>query len=302
MTHSAKCHDHYFCCFCQIEQNDSITALKNTLLSISLDGKSIHEIPYPPQSDDNIYFDFFTQNNELYAKSYREKGDTPYQFDYAQWKWKAIRHISNLIYEDTDYKVFYESYDIGGIDLANKEYLIEFKNRHSQTKYYYPLSETRIVRNNGSYYFINNHTIFCIDNPKQGRWCKDYLRYNFRRDKRISRRDNYVKTVYQTKGKWDDNGAPIYDTIFRNMWCVHNQLYFLTIIDNQCAVTTLIDGHLQKIMDLENIGIPFYGHNAPQGDNPASNGFLMQFQVDSTSFGLIDVVDERVVIHLIYFH
>ena len=111
MKWAAKYHGYYFCIF-QERQIYGYGRDKHRLLVISEDEKNVVEVKLPDDFINNSYGDIFIRHNTLYLRPYSYHNEqSGYYFDMKVWKWKPVRVIPNIIYDDDQYSIAY--IDIG---------------------------------------------------------------------------------------------------------------------------------------------------------------------------------------------
>lgn len=298
LTRLAKCRNCYFCCFQQDEVN--MPDLKrNHLLAISLDGKTVKSVPFPRAVDGDTYFDLFSRHDTLYARPYWEFRKPHFRFDFEQWKWDTIPFISNMIYENDDWQVIYD-------DMGEWGDWAWFQDKESGNQYLWSNANARIVRKEGNYYMLESGCLNLISNPTQSALCDDSLRPENRnilnntlqaaREGASFKSPQTVFCFRENEDEWDPWG-PSYDTTFRNMWLVNNQLYFWTQTKDHSFISTIENGRLKGIVDLPENYQTFVWSNSFRGNNQGDNQFQMQFSKDLQTCGIIDVVDSSVTIH-----
>ena len=105
MKWAAKYHGYYFCIF-QEQQIYGSGRDKHRLLVISEDEKNVVEVKLPDDFINNSYGDIFIRHNTLYLRPYSYHNEqSGYYFDMKVWKWKPVRVIPNIIYDDDQYSV-----------------------------------------------------------------------------------------------------------------------------------------------------------------------------------------------------
>lgn len=111
MKWAAKYHGYYFCIF-QERQIYGYGRDKHRLLVISEGEKNVVEVELPDDFINNSYGDIFIRHNTLYLRPYSYHNEqSGYYFDMKVWKWKPVRLIPNIIYDDDQYSIAY--IDIG---------------------------------------------------------------------------------------------------------------------------------------------------------------------------------------------
>ena len=111
MKWAAKYHGYYFCIF-QERQIYGYGRDKHRLLVISEGEKNVVEVELPDDFINNSYGDIFIRHNTLYLRPYSyHNQQSGYYFDMKVWKWKPVRVIPNIIYDDDQYSIAY--IDIG---------------------------------------------------------------------------------------------------------------------------------------------------------------------------------------------
>ncbi len=111
MKWAAKYHGYYFCIF-QERQIYGYGRDKHRLLVISEGEKNVVEVELPDDFINNSYGDIFIRHNTLYLRPYSYHNEqSGYYFDMKVWKWKPVRVIPNIIYDDDQYSIAY--IDIG---------------------------------------------------------------------------------------------------------------------------------------------------------------------------------------------
>lgn len=108
----AKYHGYYFCIF-QEQQiyGYGFRGDDHRLLVISEDEKNVVEVKLPDDFINNSYGDIFIRHNTLYLRPSYHNQQSGYYFDMKVWKWKPVRVIPNIIYDDDQYSIAY--IDIG---------------------------------------------------------------------------------------------------------------------------------------------------------------------------------------------
>lgn len=312
MQRSAKCRDYYFCCFRQNEHNfSSGRNEKNHLIAISLDGKTVKKVPMPNDFDNDYYFNLFSRNDTLYIKPYWELKQTHYRFNYDKWTWETTSLISDVIYEDADYQIVYKDFGEWGSYTW-------FVDKDSYNQYLFKGHSERIVSHHGSYYCLGQG-VQRWDDPTKGLLCVDTLKHNsekafggiayiqyteglnyYQNAKEYKSSIGDAEFVYRIQGRenYDDWWeSKIYDTIFKNMISLNDQLYFWTVIKDSTYITTIEDGKLIKVLYIPGDYRFFSWARVDRGSNIAPNKFVNRFKKDSWTSGLVDMVDSTISIH-----
>lgn len=304
---SAKCRDYYFCFYKQDEVNTFNPTSQYHLLAVSLDGKTVRKTPVPQDATGIFAPDIFCRDGELYVKPYWDEGYHSCRFDFEQWKWEKVSHIPDWIYEDADYKVFYKDFRTGEEYCTLSDY-VWFRNKHSGIQHVHFACGKRIVAIDHDYFSLRKEGIYRLENPNCGTLFGGSLRNEDRVKLKILGKHNISPSfeayfMLPSKYTWGTfTREVVYDTLISNMWVVNNQLYFWTTANNNTFVSTLANGKLCKITDIGEVGTPLIYADVFRGTNQGDNQFLMRFQQDDQSFGLIDVVDTNITIHYFVHH
>ena len=100
MKWAAKYHGYYFCIF--LDQNIfEGWNCKNRLLIISEDGEETVEVSLPEDFQGSTYGDLFVRHDTLYLRPYPyDDEQSGYYFEMNNWKWKSMKVVSDVIYDD----------------------------------------------------------------------------------------------------------------------------------------------------------------------------------------------------------
>ncbi len=137
MKWAAKYHGYYFCIFKE-QQLYGSGRDKHRLLVISEDEKNVVEVKLPDDFNNNSYGDIFVRHNTLYLRPSYHNEQSGYYFDMRVWKWKPVRVIPNIIYDDDQYSIAY-------IDIGEWGYYTWFIEKNVSNVYIQKNSMSSII-------------------------------------------------------------------------------------------------------------------------------------------------------------
>ncbi len=138
MKWAAKYHGYYFCIFKE-QQLYGFGRDKHRLFVISEDEKNVVEVELPDDFINNSYGDIFIRHNTLYLRPYSyHNQQSGYYFDMKVWKWKPVRVIPNIIYDDDQYSIAY-------IDIGEWGYYTWFIEKNVSNVYIQKNSMSSII-------------------------------------------------------------------------------------------------------------------------------------------------------------
>lgn len=240
------------------------------------------------------YLDFYVKNDTIILKPYRNK--QCYYLDKEEYTWKEKDETDDLIFEDDKYYVY--SLDFG--EWGGKTW---FKDKKSGIEYLIE-SKTPLVNKIDTCYYLSG--IVKINNPLDLAECKEDRKYeNFRDTKKCYSGYEGIKGFEVLYSKADTFKIDTFTFILPQpspvitSFVYQNKLFSIYIDEDSVAQIAQIENNaLNNIQDIGK-GFNFYkGYYSYRCKNTNGNNELLMFNSpDKQSFGLMDIVENKISIH-----
>ncbi len=316
MKWAAKYHGYYFCIF--LDQNIfEGWNWKNRLLIISEDGKETVEVSLPEDFQGSDYGDLFVRHDTLYLRPYPyDDEQSGYYFEMNNWKWKSMKVVSDVIYDDDQYTIAF--IDIG--EWGGYTWFME-----NSRQYLMPEKLSRIIKNDNTYYFIRGSKVDTLNSlDGKAKLCEKNITYEKAAanhwafleklwasgDLKVEPVPNFShftgrEATLEDYFCWNflayGDGSLVYDTLFSNAFLTNGNIFYLVNTKEKTYIAQIEDGKLLEKFDL---GHPyqFYRlHDYYRGKNVAPNQCFEQFEENNNSFGVLEIKDTLIHIrHIIH--
>lgn len=282
----------------------------NHFLRISTDFSKIEYLEYP-QKLSSPYDDLFVRHDTLFIHDYYGL-DHHYFFNENTLKWDSIPWLSDQLYEDDDYKVYY-------IDNGEFGDYSWFEDKHSGKQYLFPTNLERINRIGSSFYLTTAGSIRKLDNPAAGIPCDENIQYN----NGIHDKDLYSIAIQMNKGpnhdihrcndafqtileyRWAEQGwwdmASYKDNLFEGAFQFKGSLYTIVRDPQHSYIARLDNNRLTLVKDLTECYDLFQYSNCYRGKNSSESSFLKPFSRSNNEYGIIDIDGNQVhIVHIFH--
>jgi len=285
ITHALKYHDKFY--VLSSKSNPPLISRYpyKRWLHIFSNGKIEKTIKFP----DNLasfYLDFFVQNDSIILKP--DMKDDDYYLT-KKLKWKKIDKTYDFIFED-------EKYYVHSLDLGEWGGKTWFEDKKTGIKCLIELTTPLINKIDTTYYLTRGCTILKIENP---------LKLNIFTYENIRWREKYGEPIgfdtvyYDSSYDWfecsfTEKNWPYFVTSF----VYQNELFHIYDKNEEIFIVKIEDKnikYIQKIGDNFN----FYGSShSYRCKNLNGNNELLKFYTDDEQlFGLMEVIDNKILIH-----
>ncbi len=310
MRWAVKYHEYYFCIF-EEDLIYSVGAPKNRLLVISEDGNNIKEVDLPADFLYGDYGDIFVRNDKLFLKPYLPEKKRSYYFDMAEWEWVPIKMVSNIIYEDKQYRVAVK--EMG--EWGDYTWFIE-RSPICGNEYIMAENLSRIIKKDSTYYFIRGGKIDTLVSLKgkaqlckPGQKHKAVARRNYKYLYRLgssmdSLNTSPIPTLYHFFGIEDKNwwkSEKLYDTLCINAFLSNGNIYYLLNTENKTYIAQLKGGKMCEKFNFGHRYEFFRVYDNYRGKNFARNQCFEQFEENVNSYGVLEIKDSLIhICHIIH--
>ena len=252
-----------------------------------------------PTKMDAVYWDFFVKNDSIIIKQYM--GEPHFYLNTQNFTWEEIDKADDLIFEDEKFYVY--SLNFG--EWGGKTW---FKDKKTGTEYLIEATTPLINKIDTTYYLTNAFGILKIENPLKLNRCDD--------------EDVTYENIINSQKYYSWYGEPIgYDMIYADLDTIsfddnrfvfpkeinivssfvwQNELLHIYQTDTATYIAKIENNAItpiQKIVENLSFYNRYYSYRCR---NLNGNNELLKFNTkDKQSFGLIDIVDNK--IHLHYF-
>ena len=268
-------------------------------LYIFSNGEVERIVDVPPKMD-AVYWDFFVENDSIIIKQYMDKSH--FYFNTQNFTWKEIDKVDDLIFEDEKFYVY--SLDFG--EWGGKTW---FKDKKTGIEYLIEATTPLINKIDTTYFLTDKYRVLKIENPLELNKCEDDVTY-----------ENIV-----TSGKgYSWYGKSIgFDMIYADLDTIHsehlkkkftfilpheiniissfvwqNELLHIYQTDTATYIAKIGNNAIipiQKIADNLNFYNWYYTYRCR---NLNGNNKLLKYNTkDKKSFGLMDMVDNKIYLH-----
>lgn len=308
MKWAVKYHEYYFCIFedypIYCEWNP-----KNRLLVISENGMDIVEMSLPEDFQKEIHGDLFVRHDTLYLKpTHTDNKQMGYYFDIDTREWILVNDVSNIIYEDEQYKV--AVVDIG--EWGHYTWFIEKQSNQKNVEYIMPEMLSRIIKKDSAFYFIqgggvdtlislNGKAKLCDSNQTYEAAVKNKRNFLDALQGVIFCNIEFIPNLFHFIGRDEDSwGNVSYDTLCINAFLTDN-IYYLLNTDKKTFIAQYEDGKLQEKFDFGCRYQFFRVHDCFRGTNLAPNQCFKQFEENINSYGVLEIKDTLIhICHIIH--
>ena len=269
--------DKYYC-FVERDNPYSSKSFRDFYV-LSLDGTIEFKTEISEEMNTGYYNDLFIRNDSILLKDYYDH--LTFYFDTETHKWKEIKEVDDLIYEDKNYIVYYLNFGEWGNTIW-------FKNKTTQKEYELASSFPKIHEIDSVYYLTNGRNVLEIKNPKNLKSCDTNYYYEKVEKLKWSEGSNSlegVETLFRDTSSWYDSKFYI-ATSFVN----HDSLFCLCV-DSSSAYIGYVDS--LKMQPIKTIGTDLYifkRRNSYRGNQNLYKNQLLQFAShDGKRTGLIKI-------------
>jgi len=289
MTHAIKYRKKYYVLFKEIVVNYYGGNDKRWLCIFSK-GEVEKKVDLP-KGLEVTYLDFFVSNDSIFLKPYMN--DSIYYLDTQNYTWKKINKADDLIFEDKKYWVY--SLNFG--EWGGKTW---FKDKVTGLEYELESTTPLVNKVDTNYYLTNTFRILKIENPLLLNKCDDEVTY---------------ENIVASKKYYEWYGNPVgYQIVYRDItfnsydssykpsivssFVLWKELWHLYETDTATFIAKIENNSVKPIQKIAKNLRFFNWSDSYRCRNLNGNNELLKFETkDEKSTGIVDIVDDRILIH-----
>lgn len=260
------------------------------LVKFDKNGNLLFVVQLPEELSKSYYLDFFESDEKLYVQ---DQDNSRYVFDFVTNKFLETSKGNDLVYENTNYKVFYKNFGEWGEAtwFINKD----------KSEYFTSKNGKNVNFLNGRFYLTNVNSIWEIENPQKLNKCEPDQYYNIIDSQEFGMFTSYdydkgTKLIYKDKVEYSsyDPLTPI-DSLkhtFLTSVVTSGKLFQITQLKDKTAITRINNGNIEVINKFDEKYNFFSWHN--QFRNTKNSNKFLKFRNGYNSFGFFEVEKEDV--------
>ncbi|OCK52184.1 hypothetical protein BA768_13745 [Chryseobacterium sp. CBo1] len=251
-----------------------------------------------PEKLSNSYLDFFELNDKLYVQ---DQDNSRYVFDFVMNKFLETSKGNDLVYENTNYKVFYKSFGEWGEATW-------FINKKDKSEYFTSKDGKDVNFLNGKFYITNLSSIWEIENPRKLDKCEPDQYYDVINNKKFGMFTSYdndkgINLIFKDTVVYDsyDPGTPVgsLNYAFVTSFVTNDKLFQITQLKDKTAITRINNGNVEVVYKFDEKYNFFSWRN--QFRNTENSNKFLKFRNGYNSFGFFEAEREDVNITKVQF-
>lgn len=263
---------------------------QNYLVKFDNNGNILLVIKLPKKLSNN-YLDFFELEDKLYVQN---QDNVRYVFDFFINDFIETSKGNDLVYENTNYKVFYKSFGEWGEATW-------FINKKNKSEYFTSKNGQDVNFLNGKFYLTNVNSIWEIKNPIKLDKCKPDQYYDVINNKEFGMFTSYdydkgTKLIYKDNVEYSsyDPVTPIgsLNYAFLTSFVTNDKLFQITQLKDKTAITRVNNGNVEVVNKFDEKYNFFSWRN--QFRNTKNSNKFLKFRNGYNSFGFFEVDKEDV--------
>ena len=269
-------------------------------LYIFSNGEVERVVDVPPKMD-AVYWDFFVKNDSIIIKQYMDKPH--FYFNTQNFTWEETDKVDDLIFEDEKFYVY--SLDFG--EWGGKTW---FKDKKTGVEYLIEAPIPLINKIDTTYFLTDKYRVLKIENPLELNRCDD--------------EDILYENIKNRRKHYSWYGEPIgFDMIYADLDTIHteylkekftfilpqeinivssfvwqNELVHIYQNDTATYIAKIENNTITPIQKIAK-NVSFYNrYETYRCRNLNGKNELLKFNTkDNRSFGLMDIVDNKIYLH-----
>lgn len=244
-----------------------------------------------PEKLSNSYVDFFELESKLYVQ---DQDNMRYVFDVFKNDFIKTSKGNDLVFENTNYKVFYKSFG----EWGEATWFIDKKDK---SEYFTSKSGQNVNFLNGKFYLTNVSSIWEIENPKKLNKCDTDQYYDVINSKKFGKFTSYnynkgISLIFKDSVEYNlYDPATSIDNLtyaFLTSFVMNKKLFQITQLKDKTAITRINNGNVEVENKFDEKYNFFSYRN--QFRNKKNNKKFLKFRNGYNSFGFFEVNKEDV--------
>ncbi|SHG51368.1 hypothetical protein [Chryseobacterium vrystaatense] len=284
MVNSLKFKNEYYSIFEEKQMYD-FGHTQKYLVKYDLSGKVLFAEKLPKELSSGYYLDFFVSDNNIYIQLQKNER---YILDFKTNKFTKTTKGIDLVYDDSNYKVFYK--DFGEWGQATW-----FINKKDKSEYFTSLNGQDINYFAGKFYVTNTSSIWEIQNPKDLSKCKPNQYYDQINKHEFGIFDSYnytkgIKAIYKDSIKRDPSdfreSVDYLKYNFITSFVAHDHLYQITQLKDKTVISDINKNKVNIVYQFNEKYRFFSWYN--QFRNTDNSYKFLRFKNGYNSFGFFE--------------
>lgn len=290
LTHAVKHKDIFYCFFDEVKKDNSRRDIK-FFFTFSEKGDDLRKIEVPKEIQNTVYFDLFSRNDTIFAKTYMNS--KTFYLNRDQLKWEKTSEVDDVIYEDDR---FYFTY----LDFGEWGATTWIKDKQTGKEYELASSGEIVNRVDSTYYITSALKILKIDNPVKMKESNSNYRYEAIRKKDHAEGTSSLQgaeIIFEdtTFSEWDwMNKEPklrIVTSIARD-----NKLYHLCVDSIKTFIAELENGQMKPIQQVDRKLSFFNWYYSYRSKIQKDGNQLLKFKANN-KFGIMEINGQSINIY-----